>query len=316
MRVELAQEHTHPPRHQTVTVKQMGNITEVRYCSIGRGCSILKLDADTYVDLAAGTGEVKEFEHHDRRTDDIASLSQSLVRLRNLINANVTDPQACKWLTLTYAENMQESTRLYADFKQFNKRLRYWLGTHNHPRHEYIAVAEPQRRGAWHLHCFLIFPTAAPFIHFDTIKRAWGQGTITVKALYGIDNVGAYLTPYLTDISLTEGLQGGSIKNGLRVVEETDSAGSKTRKAYIKGGRLKYYPAGFRLYRVSRGIKRPTVFECTEEEAMRLVGPAALTYEKTIRLMDENNGNIINVINYRQYNSVAKNKGGNTCDTT
>ena len=312
MRVETVQ-HIHPPPAQTVTVKQMGNITEVRYCTVGRGCPIMKLDKDTYINLAAGTGEVLEFQHHEKRTDDFASLSQSLVRLRDLINTNVTDAQNCKWLTLTYAENMTDTIRLYEDFKQFNKRLRYWLNTNDKPRHEYIAVAEPQLRGAWHFHCFLIFPTAAPFIHYDTIKKAWGQGAINVKALDNINNVGAYLSPYLTDLSLpdalADGFHGVNTKKGLRVVDDTDSAGNKASKGYVKGARLALYPAGFRLYRASRGIKRPTVFECSEEEAMQLVGAAPLTYEKTIRLCDEADGNTINVINYRQYNAVAKRRG-------
>ena len=301
MKTVLLKENIHPELSQYVTVKQMGNITDIRYCAINRGCAIRKLDNTNYVNMV--TGEVKAFEPHKKRTDDKSSILQSLKRLRELINSNVTDSQKCKWLTLTYAENMRDTLQLYEDFKKFNARLRYWLLRNNLPSYEYIAVAEPQKRGAWHWHCFLIFHIAAPYIHYDVIAQTWGHGAIKIKALRDIDNVGAYLTPYLTDVSLSDGIFDGDIKNGIRETEEIDQHGSKVKKAYIKGARLKLYPAGFRLYRASRGIKRPIVFVCTEEEALRLVGAAILKYEKTIKLCDEASGKVINIINYRQYNS-------------
>ncbi|MDR0325409.1 MAG: hypothetical protein LBI19_04850 [Oscillospiraceae bacterium] len=203
---------------------------------------------------------------------------------------------------------MRDPKRLYSDYKQFNARLRYWLKENNMPDYQYIAVAEPQRRGAWHLHCFLIFPCNAPFIHYDIIRQKWKQGAIKIKALDNIDNVGAYLTPYLTDVSLADGIHDGNIKN-VREITETDEDGNKTSKAYIKGGRLKYYPAGFRLYRVSRGVQRPVVYECSESEAMQNIGNTRLTFEKTIKIINEENGETINIINYRQYNRLRQADG-------
>ena len=297
MRVEVLDEHPQPEPWQTVTVKKMGNITEVRYMAVNRrGCAITKVNKDRYIVLS--TGEVKDFVHHEKRIDDTDSIKQSIKRLREVINCNVTNPLYAKWVTLTYADNMQSSVKLYADFKAFNARLRYWLKTNKKPLYEYIAVAEPQQRGAWHFHCFLIFPGPAPYIHFSIIREAWRQGAIDIKALDTIDNVGAYLTPYLTDIAIDEGLS-GKAPAGLRVVEETG-------KAYIKGGRLRYYPAGMRLYRASRGIKRPIVFKCSAYKSMQYVGSAKLTYEKTIKLCEDDTGKTINVINYRQFNKSKK----------
>ena len=51
----------------------------------------------------------------------------------------------------------------------------------------------------------------------------------------------------------------------------------------------------------------PTVKDCTEAEAMREIGNAALTYEKTIRLADDD-GKFYNTINYRHYNKKRKSK--------
>lgn len=308
MKIEFLKQHHRPLQGQAVQVKRTGNLLEVRYCpQAGLGCPIEKLDKDTFLELK--TGEVREFTHHEKRTDDFQSLSRSLRRLRDLINCNVTSARNCKWVTLTYEENMKCQERLYNDFKAFNSKLRRWLKRDGKSGYEYIAVAEPQKRGAWHLHCFLMFESAAPFIHYSVIQKAWGQGAVDIRSLKNIDNVGAYLTPYLTDISLVEGLQDRNIK-GVRKAVETDESGTQITKAYIKGGRLKYYPNGFRLYRASRGVKRPILFDCTEAEAMRMVGSARLTFEKTIRVSDDT-GKTLNLINYRQFNTYLPTKKEN-----
>lgn len=54
--------------------------------------------------------------------------------------------QADCMLTLTYRENMQDETRLQADFKAFRKRLDT-IGAF-----QYVATIEKQERGALHLH--------------------------------------------------------------------------------------------------------------------------------------------------------------------
>ena len=61
---------------------------------------------------------------------------------------NVTDTEKVTWLTLTYAENMQDYNRLYEDYRKFNMRMKYYCKKNNLPSYEYIAVCEPQARGA------------------------------------------------------------------------------------------------------------------------------------------------------------------------
>ena len=57
-----------------VTVKHCGNVVEVRYMAGNTPTiTIEKLSADLYADKR--TGEVKEFQHHDSRAADKASLS-------------------------------------------------------------------------------------------------------------------------------------------------------------------------------------------------------------------------------------------------
>ena len=73
------------------------------------------------------TGEVKEFQHHASRAEDKASVSQSLRKLRDLINANLEDPETALWATLTYRENMTDPARLYEDYRRFWQRFKYYL---------------------------------------------------------------------------------------------------------------------------------------------------------------------------------------------
>lgn len=281
---------------------------EVRY-SIGTApITIQKLNADEYIDLR--TGEVKEFQHSDNRAQSKSTVSQSLRNLRDLINANLTESENVKWVTLTYRENMTDEKRLYEDWRRFWQRFKYYLHKRGLPPAEYIIAAEPQARGAWHLHCLFLFPEKAPYIHNSEIARIWGHGFTKTKSLQGITNPGLYLTAYLGDMELTEAMSGG-VKNGqIREVTTTDEQGRPQKKAVIKGARLHLYPPGFHLFRCSRGVKRPTIYNTTEAEAQAMVGDAPLTFEKTIEVTNDA-GETVNIINYRQYT-----KGGTPCRQT
>ena len=257
------------------------------------------MSADEYLDKR--TGEIKEFQHTENRAENTASVAQTLRNLRDLINANLTDPERALWVTLTYREVMTDQERLYRDFHAFWKRFLRWEEKEGHPRAEYIAAAEPQGRRAWHLHLVILYPCKAPFIPNSEMARLWGQGFTKAKSLKGVDNIGMYLTAYLGDMALPEAAMSGATRGRLTEVETEDEHGMKQKKAIVKGARLHLYPSGFNLYRCSRGVKRPEVEEMTEGEAQELIGGAPLTYEKTIAVKD-GEGKTGNVINYRQYN--------------
>lgn len=254
--------------------------------------TIEKLSADLYADKR--TGEVKEFQHHDSRAADKASVSQSLRKLRDLINANSENLETALWVTLTYRENMTDPTRLYEDYRRFWQRFKYYLNKHGHPPAEYIIAAEPQGRGAWHLHCLFLFPCKAPFIPDSDISKTWGKGYTSTKSLKRIGNPGNYLTAYLGNMELTEAISAGTFQ-ATKLAESKDKS-----KAIVKGARLNLYPPGFNLYRFSRGVKRPEIRQTTEKEAQIEVSEMPLTYEKTISITDEG-GTIRNIINYRTY---------------
>ena len=180
-----------------VCVKKMNHIYEICYLEHRNTiCPIQKIDKYTYFVL--NTGEVKDCNHIENRSENKLQVSQSLKRLRDYINTNIVDVKKCKWITLTYAENMTDTKRLYKDFKKFIMKFRYKYGSF-----EYIVACEPQSRGAWHCHCIIIFDKKAPFIPNKEIERLWGFGFTKTNKLDDIDNIGAYLTAYLGDMELS-----------------------------------------------------------------------------------------------------------------
>ena len=83
----------------------------------------------------------------------------------------------------------------------------------------------------------------------------WGFGFVSVKSVdKNIDNIGKYLTAYLTDLPIDKGTNISKELVGGEVKELTSKDESKR---IIKGARLKMLPVGIRIYRYSRGIKKP-----------------------------------------------------------
>ena len=285
-----------------VRLKEMGNITEIMFSEKrSRGGYITKIDKDHYVDNR--TGELFEFKHLENRAQDLANVAKSLAQGRDILNANITDVSRCRWVTLTYAENMTDPNKLASDFKHFNKRCREIFGNY-----EYITAAEPQGRGAWHLHCVFIFAGKAPYMDNAVVRDCWKQGFVTVKRLDDVDNVGAYLTAYLGDMELSEASKTDmavSYSKGIKEVEYEDENGEKRTKKYIKGARLCMYPPGFHIFRWSKGIKKPDVSIVEYKKAKEKASSGKLTFTKTVALEDPES-DFKNTLQYEYYNSMRK----------
>ena len=198
LKIKTLEENLRPKEHEEIRVKEMGNIIELMHSDRKNHEIFIKKISDTeYIDLR--TGEVKQCNKIDNRAGNLNSVRQSLGRLRDLLNTNITDTSHCRWVTLTYKENMTDPKRLYEDFKKFNMRMRY-----KGYKYEYIVCMEPQGRGAWHAHLVMIFEGQAPYIDNQLMSDTWGHGFTTTKKLEDVDNVGAYLTAYLGDMDLEE----------------------------------------------------------------------------------------------------------------
>lgn len=122
------------------------------------------------------------------------SLRRSRRNIRRVIWSNIS--QYSKFLTLTYAENMQDLDKFYFDWKMFVKsmsRKGYCL--------KYLYVLEYQERGSIHAHV-LIFNDE--FIPWQAIKDSWTHGVIDIHKIRDIGNLGAYVCKYLTKDTLAE----------------------------------------------------------------------------------------------------------------
>lgn len=74
-------------------------------------------------------------------------------------------------------------------------------------------------------------------------------------------------------------------------------------KQFIKGERLKCYPAGMNLYSSSRGMKKPEVEEMNNAEAMVRVGDAELVYRETYSIGANDKGNLNDKWYYKKISS-------------
>lgn len=299
-------------------IKVTGNvISTVNYRHLPTRQGIIKLDKDRYIKkliVNKDTGEIKSqiffFNHTKNRSEGYNNLLRSFEKLRDLINCNVTNIDNIHWCTLTYKDNITDTKLLYQDFEKFRKRLNRFCNKNFNEVPKYIAVPEPQERGAWHLHLLLIWNQTKPFIAHSAFWELWSpcidltfnfdtsKGTETIsinnvreqknfvkiQSLYkdgkAIDNVGAYLTSYLTDTL------------------DSDHA----RK---KHNRLHLYPTGMQIVRHSRNLKLPEIEYTTEKIAKEKVSSAKLTYQVRKQIHNEETG-FTNEITYKYYNTIKE----------
>lgn len=281
-----------------VTVTQMKHILEVQYMEkMNTGANIRKLDKYRYVDLK--TGEVREFELSTNRKENYNSLRQTFKKLRFLINNNFEGKANELHITLTYEENMTDSERLYDDFRKFIQRLRY--SYRDKSTVDYINVVEPQERGAWHCHFLIRFNDLDKiYIPNAELAELWGQGFVTIKSLKDVDNIGAYLSAYLTDIDIEE-IQ--DIDTAFKIVNENREIVTKEvegkEKKFIKGGRLHMYPPGMNIFRKSKGIEYPERKKMQYGEVKKIVRSAQPHYTKSYHVQ---NDDFESTITFEQYN--------------
>lgn len=190
-----------------------------------------------YKDLRSG--KIKKMRQRTQvRSDNIKSIKATMARLRRLIGANFNGGRTELWVTLTYDSLMRNTAIVYRDFKVFMQRVRQcdWGKTL-----EYLTVIEPQASGSWHLHVlFKRTDGKTLYVSNSEMAQLWQHGFTCTKRLRETDNVTAYLMAYLTDVAV------GADK-------------AKRPKQIAKGARLHLYPANTRIYRASRGIKKPLV---------------------------------------------------------
>ena len=280
-----------------VKVTKMNHIVEIQYLSNqNTRQQIQKLNADQYVDL--NTGEIKNFERTANRSEGLNSLRKTFRRLRELINTNFTGAANELFITLTYKGELQtnDTKRVYDDYKKFMKRLKYKYKDVS--TIDYINVLEPHQSGNFHMHALLRFNDVNTiYIPNDVLAEIWSNGFVSIQSLQHVDNIGAYVSAYLTDIEVSADAHG-------ELVEEKEVQGGDKKK-FIKGGRLHFYPSGVNIYRKSKGIADPEIEKTTYKTAKKKLGAATPNFIFGAEIIDDEN-DFKNTIIKEQYNLKRK----------
>lgn len=243
----------YPSKNFYTKFTKMNNIIEiVTMQKKNNTCPIKKLNNNEYVLLESG--EILTCNHIENRSQNIKSVVASISNLRNLINNNFNGGKNELFVTLTFGENkVYNPIELCPIFEKFIKRLRY---AYKDLKLDYIYVGEPHLKGDWHIH-LLLKADKDLYIKNSDLANIWGHGFVKVNRLQDVDNIGAYVSSYLTNL-----------KDG----ENT-----------IKGARLFLYPPNHQLYRCSKDIKKPVSISLNYENAKKKVGSAKPTFTTTIK---------------------------------
>ena len=279
----------------------MRNVVEViSIDKVTTGLNIIKkLSKTEYVNTE--TGEVHQYNLAENKSESIASLKKTFRRTRDLINNNFEGKPNELHITLTYRQRedmsqepipMTDTNRLYRDFQTFWQRFKRKYGDDI----DYLSIVEPQESGSWHCHVLVRFnKEERVFIPNNDIAAIWKQGNTTTRATDKTDNMGAYITAYLTDVELTPENAGQAIGKEVKFVEVDGQ-----EKKYIKGARVHFYPTGMNICRHSKGIIPPDVEEMTYKKAKKIVRDATPNYSSTVTITDDDA--ILNRITYEHYN--------------
>lgn len=151
-------------------------------------------------------GRRKKASEEEKKRHRKNTLAKAKKTVRRLVNANINVwGQWPKFLTLTFADNVQDIKMANYEFKKFRQRLEYLVKV----KLKYLVVIEFQERGAIHYHAIFF---NLPYIKNDIIAKLWGHGFIKINAIDDVDNVGAYVSKYMTkndtDVEKTRGLEG------------------------------------------------------------------------------------------------------------
>lgn len=208
------------------------------------------------------TGEYITSRKFTKRIDSLTGIKKSLKDLYWLLSANVHGRKDELFLTLTYRDPFQ------LDPRKAKKDWRNVYKNHLHryyPNVKYIAIFEPQgrlyynRKGekvpSWHIHVILLGIGSIPK---EKLYSWWKFGNISfvnigeMKKTKGINNLAEYFTSYAKKLDV-EFMNEAALRiakgKGANVLQSLN-------KQVAKAARLYFYPANFRIYTHSEGLKK------------------------------------------------------------
>lgn len=114
-------------------------------------------------------------------------LSRARRSLYDIVECN---PDMRYFVTLTFADNVDDLRYANECFEYFIKRLRYYLGFN----FKYLVVPEFQKRGAVHFHML----TNTGYIPASALSRIWSFGFVRINKVDRVTNLCAYVAKYIT----------------------------------------------------------------------------------------------------------------------
>lgn len=105
-----------------------------------------------------------------------------------------------KFLTLTFENHITDLYKANYEFKKFIQRFNYELKI----KLAYAVVPEFTQQDRIHYHSILF---NMPYIQANILSKIWKNGFIKINKITNVDNVGAYVTKYMTKAD-DEKLQG------------------------------------------------------------------------------------------------------------
>lgn len=153
----------------------------------------------------ADQGKETEYgESQNYRENYLDTVRRRRETVRDLAIMNF-DVGSAKFITLTFRNNekidIRKPQECNKEFKKFIQRLR-----RRYEGFKYLAVIEFQDkndRGAVHYHMLIDLP----YVPAKEIEQLWGLGFIKVNAIDKVDNLGAYISKYMTKDNADERLQ-------------------------------------------------------------------------------------------------------------
>lgn len=130
--------------------------------------------------------EIKTEEKENSPKEKTAySVNRTRTEIRRLINSN---PQLCKFLTLTFKRNMTNLKKANYFFNIFIQKMQSRF-----KEFQYLAVVEFQKRGAVHYHLLCNLR----YVQSGKIEKIWNNGFIKINRIDRISNLGAYVCKYV-----------------------------------------------------------------------------------------------------------------------
>ena len=152
----------------------------------GKFIDIYEYDRLVVTDFNRDIDLNKKSEGKSSNQKSQSSIHRTKKNIKNITNSN---PQLTKFLTLTFKKNIEDINYANYEFMQFVKRMKF-----KYQNFQYLAVIEFQKRGAVHYHIICNLP----YVNKKLIAKKWGHGFIKIKRINRINNMGGYISKYVS----------------------------------------------------------------------------------------------------------------------